>query len=193
MDQLKMSLDQAMQPASDDRFTITDDSGVVWALRKLAEIDSEHANDEAMVEEAIKPEQHKIDQAKQCLADRDQKRDESRQYFISLIREYTDPKQSEKATYKLKTPLGNISYTKKQPKFKYDKKELQKLYPKYTTAKTTFDFGWSDFKKDMKLAKLPVKDGKLIDPETGEIIQGIEVEKPARREFTIKPNKEARS
>lgn len=190
MDQLKMSLDQAMQPASDDRFTITDDSGVVWALRKLAEINSEHANDEAMVEEAIKPEQQKIEQAKQWLEERDRKREESRQYFISLIREYTDPKQAKKATYKLKTPLGNISYTKKQPKFKYDEKELQKLYPKYTTVKTTFGFGWSDFKKDMKLAKLPVKNGKLIDPETGEIIQGVEVEKPARREFSIKPNKE---
>ncbi|MGM9907907.1 host-nuclease inhibitor Gam family protein [Limosilactobacillus sp.] len=186
------SLKQAMQPVSDDRFTITDDSGVVWALRKLKEIEAEHDNDAQMVEEAIKPEQQKIEQAKEWLAERDRKREESRQYFISLIREYTDPKQGEKAAYKLKTPLGNIAYVKKQPKFKHDDEALQRGYPDYSTTKITHGFDWAKFKKDMSLNKLPVKDGNLVDPETGEIIQGVEVEEPAHREFTIKPNKEAK-
>ncbi|MBB1078932.1 host-nuclease inhibitor Gam family protein [Limosilactobacillus sp. STM2_1] len=193
MDQVKsqeqLALEQAMSGVSDDRFTLTDDGDVTWALGKLKEVEEKRLNNQKMVEEAISPHQIKIDQAKKWLAESNKKLDESRDYYVGLIREYTDPKQAQKATYKLPTPNGNISYAKKQPEYKHDDKKLLEVLPdEFIKTETIKKVKWGEFKKHIK--DYPVKNGKVIDPETGEMLEGVEQVKPARREFTIKPIKE---
>lgn len=193
MDQIKsqeqLELEQAMQLATDDRFTLTDDGDVTWALGKLEEIEEKRLNNQKIVEEAIYPHQLKINQAKEWLAKTNQKLNESRDYYIGLIREYTDPKQAKKQTYKLPTPNGNISYAKKQAEYKHDDKKLLEVLPdEFIKTETVKKVKWGEYKKHIK--DYPVKDGKIIDPETGEMLQGVEQTKPVRREFTIKPVKE---
>ncbi|TGY49059.1 hypothetical protein [Limosilactobacillus reuteri] len=77
MDQIKsqeqLELEQAMQLATDDRFTLTDDGDVTWALGKLEEIEEKRLNNQKIVEEAIYPHQLKINQAKEWLAKTNQK------------------------------------------------------------------------------------------------------------------------
>ncbi|WP_213997011.1 host-nuclease inhibitor Gam family protein [Tepidanaerobacter syntrophicus] len=154
-----------------DGWQITDDNKADWALEKIAAIDADLARKEMAA-------QNKIAQIQEWLAKEKAQADQQRSFFEVKLREYFEilPAKVIKETktqksYKL--PSGTLKIKYRGPKIIRDDAKLlawvNQNKPRFVKIKQSVD--WSGLKELTKI------DGdKVIDIQTGEIIDGIIVE-----------------
>lgn len=167
MNELEKSLNEHIAEQIDDRFVIDSDDKADWALRKIKEAENEIEKAEYFAESQIRQiENWKVKQT-------DGHRD-SIEYFQSLLAEYAQRKREEDPKFKSITlPSGNVGFRKKPVKWVYNDEQV---------LKTLESENMNDFiKVEKKIDKRSIKKAfeaagdKVINPETGQVIEGIEV------------------
>lgn len=147
------------------RFKINSLESLNWALRKLAALDNKllDARELAAKEKA---------RIQQWLDKETQSIEESRQFFQMLIEEYAREQRAADPKWKASTPYGKVSFRKQQQKWEYDeKKALESVQSagldKFVRVKHELD------KVMLKGAVKVLEDGRVVDPESGAIIEGV--------------------
>lgn len=147
------------------QFEIEDLSGVDWALRKIQK------NTEALkeIKDYTDQEKRKYD----LLYKRQQEMTENNnQYLQYLIKNYLDKKREEDPKYKITTAIGTVS-TRKSTSWKYDDEKLLEFFKKNDMTefiRIKEEVNKVDFKK-----AVVVTDSVVVVPETGEVVDGVEV------------------
>lgn len=159
---------EEVQKEDQEKFKITNIDQLNWAFRKKAAI-------QAKREEITKIAEAEIQRIKDWLEKETAALDRSEEFFDGLIQDYAMRRRMEDPKFKKeKTPYGSIGFRKQQPKWNYDEEKLiQELKQKGRTdlirVKEEAD------KANIKKAFQVVGD-RVIDPNTGEVVEGIVVE-----------------
>lgn len=151
-----------------ERFKIESDHQADWALRKIKEAENEIEKVEYFAETQIR-------QIENWKSKQLEKQHNSIDYFKSLLAEYLQNKRKEDPKLKSITlPSGNVGFRKKPAKW---------IYNDETALKTLESENLNEYIKiEKKLNKTAIKkafkviDGKVINPDTGQVIEGIEVQ-----------------
>jgi Mu-like prophage host-nuclease inhibitor protein Gam len=155
------------------RFRIESVDQLNWALRKLA---------------AIKAKENEVkqlaDAERQRIAEWEQRElaglERSKQFFEALIHEYAMEQRKADPKWKsTSTPYGKIGFRKQPAKWGYNDEELLnylKAAGRHEFIRVKEEVNKADLKK-----ALIVKEGRAIDPETGEVVPGITVEEPGEK------------
>ena len=177
-----MSLNEYLdtqEQVNDTGFTVKDDSTANWALRKIAEYKSKQAEVNALAA----AEMDKIEQWAKLENERHQNQID---YFTSLLSVYAMEKKENDPKFKtMSLPNGKLQFRKQQPKWEYDES---------TVLKTLKKSGMNDFiktkeslDKDAIKKAFEVANGKVICPDTGQLIEGITVTEQGET-FGVKVN-----
>src|SRR5690625_5230200 len=114
---------------------------------------------------------HKIEQWRER---ENEQANNSIKYFQGLLAEYAVSKREKDPHLKtINLPNGRFGFRKRQPKWKYDNEKV---------VETLEKLGMTDLvriKKEPKKSDIKkvfeVVNGKAVNPETGEVVEGIEV------------------
>lgn len=160
-------LDQKEQ-IEDESFEIKDEQQANWALRKIKQHqEQKEKNTEIAVEEITK-----IEEWLKTVNDSAQ---DSIDYFQGLLGKYAMEQRESNPDFKsMKLPNGNIGFRKQQPKWNYDDKKLVE-YLKENEETELIRVKEEPNKSAIKKLFI-VQDGKVINPGTGEVVEGVEVE-----------------
>src|SRR5690625_2727835 len=166
---LEQSLNEhiAEEVNADDRFIIDSDDKADWALRKIKEAENEIEKVEYFAESQVR----QVENWKEKETD---KHHESIDYFQSLLAEYLQNKRKEDPKLKSITlPTGNVGFRKRQPKWVYNDNVLLKALE----SENMNDLIRIEKKLDKRSSRkaFKVADNKAINPETGEVIEGIQI------------------
>lgn len=155
----------------DDRFVIDEPSKADWALMKLSEIRKQM--DEIKKRAEIQ-EQRIFDWKTAEL----NKLAENEEYFKSLLDEFMNANLAEDPKFKFSSPYGKIS-TRRSKKWTYNDDALIDEYKDTDLVKKMLKLDKNALKK-----RIEVVDGKVIDTETGQLVEGVSVEE--KQKITIK-------
>jgi phage host-nuclease inhibitor protein Gam len=149
-------------------FAIDSEEKVNWVLRKIKSLqDRKQAN--------IQLAEAEISKIDAWLEGVNEQLDNDLEHFRSLLVAYADKQRAENPKFKsLKLPNGKISFRKQQTKWSYDDTALLASLKQlgYTDLiRTKEETNKAEIKKRFQIA-----DGKVVDPETGELVEGISVE-----------------
>jgi phage host-nuclease inhibitor protein Gam len=151
-----------------ERFTVTNEQEANWVLRKIKSLEAKKADNIALAEAEIA----KIDA---WLEQVNGEIDRSLEYFKGLLTAYAVEQRAKDPKFKsLKLPNGKIGFRKQQPKWNYDNDKVIKAL-KEIGREDLIRVKEEPDKVNIKKV-MEVKDGKVIDPETGVIIEGVTVE-----------------
>ena len=157
------------QVAPEDGFKVNDESKANWALRKIKELQEEKEKNIAFAEKEIS----NIDL---WLSQENEKAQRDIDYFQGLLSAYALEKRDEDPKFKsLKLPNGSIRFKKQQPAFKYDNAALLD-YLKKSEETDLIRIKEEPNKSAIKKLFI-VQDDSLINPNTGEIVEGVTIEK----------------
>jgi hypothetical protein len=160
---------------SQERFIITDDAKADWALEKLRELKGLKREKEELAEK------RKI-MIDSWLEEESSKVDNDIEFFEGLLTEYAmklKEKNKDLKTHSL--PFGKLKFRKQNAKWNYDEEKLLKFLKVV---------GIDAIKVKEQIDKQALKNmvkvvgNKVIHPETGEIIEGVEIEERDEK-FTI--------
>src|SRR5699024_6402117 len=150
-----------------DTFTVDDENKANWALRKIRDLKYQIEQNNALATAEI----DKIEQWQQEVNSSAQ---DSIDYFQGLLAEYAMQKKKDDPKFKtMKLPNGRFGFRKRQPKWNYDDDavlqalETANLDDIIRVKKAPSNAG-------MKKAFDGVGD-KWINPDTGEVIDGVTV------------------
>jgi len=152
---------------ADERFIIDTEEKADWALRKIKEAENEIEKAEYFAETQIR-------QIENWKAKQTDKHHESIDYFQSLLAEFLQNKRKEDPKFKSITlPNGNVGFRRKQSKWIYNDDVVLKTLE----SENMNDFIKVEKKLDKRLIKkaFEVAGDKVINPDTGEVIEGIEI------------------
>jgi hypothetical protein len=179
---LEKDLNNYLEQATDVKapFEIKDDKAADWALRKIREAearieqvqrfaDERKAEIDAWAETATEREAHTIT------------------FFTGLLKAYHFKLHQDNPRIKtIKLPAGELQLRKSQPQYSRDDDKLTAWLkahrPEFVRIKESPD--WAEAKK-----ALAVAGRHLVDPETGEIVDGVEVYEPGEPTFRVKTRK----
>lgn len=173
--ELQEFLDQEEQV--NEGFQIDNDQTANWALRKIKQHQQQIKNNNELAQAEIE----KIESWNQQENDKAQ---QSIDYFQGLLAQYAIKKREEDPKFKSqKLPHGNIGFRKKPAKWNYQDDVLLETLKKnqltdFIKIKEQLD------KSSIKKA-FQVSDGKVINPDTGEVIEGVTVEEQGE-DFQVK-------
>ncbi|MFD2658565.1 host-nuclease inhibitor Gam family protein [Gracilibacillus thailandensis] len=173
--ELQEYLDQEEQV--NESFQIDNDQTANWALRKIKDITQQIQNNSELAQAEIEKIESWEQQEKEKLQ-------QSIDYFQGLLAQYAVKKREEDPKFKSqKLPHGKIGFRKKPAKWNYDKDKIIDSLTKNNMQ----DFIKVTYKPDIAGIKslFDVQDGKVFNPETGEVIEGITVEEQGE-DFTVK-------
>lgn len=148
------------------KFKVTDTNSANWVFRKLKAIDKKIAETNDLFEsEKMRIESWRDKQNKAHA--------NNREFLLGLITAYVIEEKNKNPEFKLSTPYGS-AYVKKSPdKWTYDEVELKKWLkdnkPEFIVTVENVD------KKGLKEHYKTIAGGKVIDLDTGLIVDGIEV------------------
>lgn len=149
-------------------FVVDTDEKANWALRKIkqAQKQQKESNELADAEiEKIKAWNKSVNEKAQMDID----------YFQSLLAGYALKKREENPKYKSqKLPNGRIKFVKQQPKYNYNDDLLIESLKKVNRT-DLLKIKESPDKAAIKKSFV-VTDNQLVDPDTGEFIEGVTVE-----------------
>ena len=169
MDELE-EMDFAEPPKA--RWTITDDSMADWALRKIAKEREELDRIEALAKAEMDRINEKLERARKRYKNGSSfLQSELERYFNTVERK----KQKTQETYQLLS--GKLKRTFDKQEMKPDNEKLLNWLIRSGNVhliKTTEEPRWGEIKKS-----LLIKGGKVIDKDSGEIVEGVEI--------TVKP------
>lgn len=167
MTSLHEYLDQK-EGVNDEHFTIEDESQANWALRKIKQLQDEKEKNVSLANAEIE----KIEEWLNATNDQVQ---QSIDYFQSLLAEYAMEQRKNDPKFKsLKLPNGRIGFRKQQPKWEYDNEkviEALKASERDDLIRVKEEPDKSAIKKAFKVAE-----NKVINPDTGEVVEGITIE-----------------
>lgn len=162
---------------NNSNFKVTDDSSANWALRKIKQHQEQIKENNALA-------QAEIDKIEAWNQQENDKAQQSIDYFQGLLAKYAMDKREQDPKFKsLKLPNGNIGFRKKPKKWNYQDDVLletlkQNQLTDFIRVKEQPD------KSQIKKAFEVVGD-KVINPETGEVLEGITVE-DQEEDFSVK-------
>ena len=156
-----MTESTAAQQDEKERWTIKDDKALEWVLDKIRSLE---LYQQANIKHA-KEVQEKVDKANEALQ-------EDIDNFTQLVNEYTQPKFDADPEYRFKSTSGNVTFDKQRDKWNYNTPLLLKQLDgtKWVKVKETRSIDKTAIKNNFK-----VQDGKVFNPETGEVLKGINV------------------
>jgi len=166
MNKLHDFLDEQEQVANEG-FKVDDDQKANWALRKIKQMQEQikENNDLADAE---------IDKIEFWRKTENEKAEADIEYFQSLLAEYAMHKREKDPKFKsLKLPNGRFGFRKRPAKWEYDEeKVLEHLKESELTdfVRVKEEINKRDLRQFVEVAG-----DKVINPETGEIIEGIEI------------------
>ncbi len=171
MNELQSSLNQYLEEQEQterETFVVDTDEKANWALRKIkqAQQKQEESNALAIAE---------IEKIEAWNADEKEKAQRDIDYFQGLLAYYAVKKREEDPKFKSqKLPNGRIKFVKKQPKLNYDNQtviDYLKKNERTDLIRTKEEPSKSEIKK-----AFVINEDKLVDPDTGEVVDGITVE-----------------
>ncbi|GGP17267.1 host-nuclease inhibitor Gam family protein [Oceanobacillus neutriphilus] len=184
MNKLQSNLNQYLEEqerTEQESFEVTDDSSANWALRKIKQAQQKQIEANALATE----EQDKIEAWYQSEKEKAQR---DIDYFQGLLARYAIKKREEDPKFKSqKLPNGRINFVKKQPKYNYDDKAVVEFL-KNNNRTDLIRVKEEPSKSDIKKAFV-VNEDKLIDPDTGEVVDGVTIEH-LEDEFKVEVDKE---
>ena len=161
-------------------FEINDDKAADWALRKIREAEARIEQVRQFAEE----QKAEIDGWAETTAEREI---HTIAFFTGLLQAYHHNIYRENPRIKtIKLPAGELQMRKAQPQYSRDDNKLTAWLkahrPEFVKVKESPD--WAEAKK-----ALAVAGRHLVDPETGEIVDGVEVYEPEEPTFRVKTRK----
>lgn len=156
-----------------EEFVVDTPDKADWALGKLREISKEIEQNERLAK-------NNIERIRDWLDQKNEKSNESKEYFESLLHEYIFAEKEKDPKWKLDTPNGKLLTRKQQPKWNYDDKKLVEELKNTDFLKAVYKVNKADLKK-----KAVIKNGRVILPDTGEIVEGVVIE-PSSEKAVIK-------
>ncbi|QTY16912.1 host-nuclease inhibitor Gam family protein [Virgibacillus pantothenticus] len=156
-------------------FVIDDDSKADWALRKIKLA-------QAKKEELSNFVQSEMDKLEAYQAQEQKKLDDDIDRLQGMLSTYALQKRENDPKFKSQSlPNGRIRFVKQQPKYHYEDDMLLESLKKLERS-DLIKVKEAPNKEALKKEFIP-HDGKLIDPETGEVLEGVTIEE---REETFK-------
>lgn len=150
---------------------VTDLAGAEWAVRKVAHIDRELAEREKLAREEIERINTWLNAERKRLLT-------EREYFVSKLAEFhsvvikEDPKRKT-----IKLPHGELQIRKQQPEYVRDDLKLLDWVlanrPEFVEQRPFLL--WADLKAKTAVVSSDPLHPKLVDQETGEVVQGVTV------------------
>lgn len=159
-------LDQ--QNEVNEKFTVDSDEKANGVLRKIAALEQKkQANDELA--------QAEIEKIKAWLEQVNGALDQDIEYFQGLLAQYAEAQRKLNPKFKSrKLPNGKFGFRKKPAKWQYDDTKLLEYLKQNGMAE--FVRIKEEANKAALKKKVKVADGKVVDPETGQILEGVTVE-----------------
>lgn len=177
MTSLHEFLDEQEQ-VHDESFKVDTDEKANWALRKIKQFQEQQKENTALAEAEIE----KIDE---WLKSENEKLQGDIDYFTSLVAEYAIKKREDDPKFKSKKlPNGRMGFRKQQPKFHYKDDLLVESLKK--SGRTDLIRVKETPDKTAVKKNFIVQGDKLIDPDTGEVIEGVTIEH-REETFEVKP------
>lgn len=165
----EIQADHGAEAPASERFRISDLGTLNWALRKLAALDRR----ETEITELAKAELERIENWRKKRLDAVQR---SREYLMFLIEEYARKQREENPKWKVSTPYGRVSFRRMAPKWHW-KDDLSLVEWLERSGHTDMIRIKKEPEKTMvKNFLAPIENGLVIDPNTGEIVPGVQVE-----------------
>lgn len=169
-----LSWDETAEPDR-ERFKITDDSQATWAMRKAAAAKARLHDIQLIAESEIERIQHWAEkESREPMRDLD--------YFEGILIEYA-MKQRAEGRKTVSTPYGAVKSRSGQAKYVFVDKEGFVAWAKQNHP------DWIAVKEEPALSAL--RDSNIVnaaDPETGEVIPGLEVQPPTVN-YTVEVSK----
>lgn len=169
---------EEQEQTESEAFKVDTDEKANWALRKIKQFEEQkQANNKLAVEETEKIEAWNKAE--------NEKAQQSIDYFQGLLARYAMEKRQNDPKFKSqKLPNGSIRFRKQQPKWNYNDDDAVVESLKKAEMGDLIKVKETPKKADIK-KMFEVSDGKVINPETGEVIPGIEVEEREEK-FEVK-------
>ena len=171
--------EQEVVDQDNESFKVTNDKKADWTLEKIKELEEEKERKKELAEERINP-------IKEWLADETRKIDDQIENFKCLLEEYANKLKEEDEDLKTHSlPYGKLKFRKQRPKWDYDDEKLVKGVEKaglYDLIDVKKKVNKRDLKKQVEVAG-----NKIVNPSTGEIIEGVEIVERGEK-FKIKVN-----
>lgn len=149
-----------------ERFIIDNDGKAQWAFRKIREKQAQIAANNDIAKEAREWAKSKNNVLKKDV-----------DYLKSLLLAYGTENLAKDPDYRFDSPLGKIFLKKKPATWKHDEKKLMEQYKGTDFIETKLR--WNDLKNNLQEI-----DGKVIDKDTGEFVEGVSIT-PGKKELTI--------
>jgi hypothetical protein len=161
-------IEELPAPEERGRFRVETIDQVNWALRKMAAIKAKKAEIKRLADEEIA----RIMAWEEAES---KKLDGDYQFFERLLSEYAITKREADPSFKKEsTPYGAVKFVKQKPKWHYDDAKLLESL-KSAGRSDLIRINEEPNKADLRKIATVV-DGKVIDPESGAILDGVMVE-----------------
>lgn len=152
----------------DERFTVDSDEKANWVLRKIASLEEKKEANTSLAQVEIEKIKAWLEQVNGGL-------DRDIEYFQGLLAEYAQAQREKDPKFKSrKLPNGKFGFRKKPAKWQYDDSRLLEYLKQ--NGLTEYIRIKEEANKSALKKKAKVVDGKAVDPETGQVIEGIFVE-----------------
>lgn len=149
------------------RFTVNTVDEANWALRKLAAIEAKRQEVKALQEQEL----YRI---KQWAEKELSQLDGDTEYFNILLSEFAGrQREADPKFKKVSTPYGSVAFQKQQDKWEYNDAVLLDSL-KQAGLTELIRIKEEPNKVDLK-KRAAVKDGVVVDPDTGAILDGVTV------------------
>lgn len=156
------------EQVDNEGFKVDNEQKANWVLRKIKQMQDQIKNNNDLADSEI----NKIEQWRN---EENEKSEQSIEYFQSLLAEYAMKKREENPKFKsLKLPNGRFGFRKRPDKWVYDDEKLLESLKK-SEMNDLIRVKEEVNKRDLRKV-LEVVNGKVLNPETGEFIEGVSIE-----------------
>ncbi|TPG86851.1 hypothetical protein EEL32_12115 [Brevibacillus laterosporus] len=150
------------------RFRVHDLDSLNWVLRKISALDSEILEKQSLANKEKMRVTDWLNRETKTIED-------NRVFFSQLIEEYAREQRAVDPKWKASTPYGKVSFRKQQPKWDYvdEKAAIESIQSAGLDEfiRTKYELDKAPLKKHLKAHE----DGRVVDPSTGNFIEGIQV------------------
>ena len=174
---LERDLNNHLRNQKSEPFRVKDEKTADWALRKIRE----HEAHVAQVEEFAEAQ---VDEILAWAESATKSARDSIQYLSGLLEAYHRQLFAANPTLKtIKLPAGEIQLRQQQPQFNRDNDRLlawlKAHRPEFVRVEEAPD--WANVKRTFA-----VHNGRLVDPDTGEVVDGVDVVEPTMPAFRVR-------
>ncbi|KXS41408.1 MAG: Mu-like prophage host-nuclease inhibitor protein Gam [Candidatus Frackibacter sp. T328-2] len=171
------------QDADQERFRIENDGQADWALEKIRDLKEKQKENEELAEERKAPLEKKIAKIEAWQDQQNEKLQDNIEYFEGILTEYAMKLKEDDEDLKTHSlPFGKLRFRKQRPKWKYHESMLLNSLKK-AGRDDLIKIKESVDKRELK-KQVDVAGSQVVDLETGEIIEGVEVQERGEK-FSI--------